>query len=107
MPSPFSQEFIARIREPPPQPFANWQPWQRILFAYGACLFWLILTGGTAAGLFAIWHLPVCDSPHAALLNYKCHTPVGIALCIGVLLALHFVYVKYLELLGRIANNKI
>jgi hypothetical protein len=100
LPSP---EFIAQVREPPPTPFVNWQPWQRKLFAWGTIIVWLILTGTAGVCLAVIIELPVCDDTSSGLFSSHCHTAVGVGLCIFALGVLCLLYFKYLLLVSRIA----
>jgi hypothetical protein len=98
-----SQEFLERVREPVPAPFANWQPWQRRLFAWGTVLVWLTLVGGFAIYLYVSWHLPAFEQPWSAPFNSHCHTTIGLGLCILALRAFYLLYLRYLVLVCQIA----
>jgi hypothetical protein len=98
-----SQEFLERVREPVPSPFANWQPWQRRLFAWGTVVVWLILVGGFAIYLYVSWHLPACKQPWATPFNSQCHTTIGLGLCMLALLVLYLLYLRFLVLVSQIA----
>ena len=100
LPSP---EFAERMRATPPPPFDKWQPWQRKLFACGVSLIWFALLGAAGICLAVIWQLPGCHDPLASLFNSQCHTNSGIGLCVIVLVALFFLYLKYLPLMCQLA----
>ena len=103
MPSSFSPEFLARIRQPPPPPFVSWRPWQRQLFGWGAILLWLVLVGGLGICLAVMLQLPACDDPRVGFFSSHCHTSIGVGLCISALLVLYLLYLRFLVLVSQIA----
>jgi hypothetical protein len=103
MPFSFSPEFLAQIRQPPPPPFINWRPWQRKLFGWGAVLVWLMLAGSIGVCLAVLLQLPACNDPRTGFFNSRCHTTVGIGLCLSALLVLYLLYLRFLLLVSQIA----
>jgi hypothetical protein len=62
------------------------------------------VAGGVGIYLAVILQLPACGYPRAGLFNSKCHTTVSVALCLCVLLVLCLIYIRFFELVSRIAN---
>jgi hypothetical protein len=102
VPSTFSPEFIDRVRQPPPPPFIKWQNWQRRFFGWGVGLVWLILVGGSGIYLVVLLQLPGCGAPRTGMFHTDCHTTVAIGLCVSALVALYFLYLRFLVLVSQI-----
>jgi hypothetical protein len=100
LPSP---EFAERMRATPPPPFDKWRPWQCKLFACGAFLIWFAFVGAASICVAVIWQLPECHDPLFGPFNSLCHTNSGIGLCVFVLVALFFLYLKYFSLMCQLA----
>ena len=64
---------------------------------------WLALAGAFAIYLFVSWQLPSCENARADLINFHCHTAIGIGLCLSALTALYLLYIRYIVLVSQIA----
>lgn len=98
-----SQDFLERVRQPVPPPFANWGTWQRQLFAWSAVSIWSVLVGAASVGLIVIWLQPRCENLRSGLFNAHCHTTIGIGICVSALVVLWLLYLKFEVLVSQIA----
>ena len=100
---PISPEYAERVREPPPSPFVDWSRAQRLLFAWGCLVAWILLVGAVGVSLVVNLQVPACVDSRFIHFSLSCRTSgsvVVLVLAAGILL---FLYFRFILLISRIA----